>query len=362
MLDYPTTIVRPVTQNDLSSLIRLAKQAGPGMTNLPQDEQALREKIEASLHSFVRDYHQNSISGYFFVMEDLLTKEIVGTSAICGAGSHMMPFYHFKMSTVNYVNVELNLNKTHRILTMVNDYQGCTEVCSLFLLPKYRTHYNGSLLSRARFLFMAEHPKRFNKTIIAEMRGVMKDDGTQPFWDGVISNFIDLSFMEADKLTGKGMKQFISDMMPRYPLYVDMLPQTAQDVIDKVHEDTKPALALLKKEGFTSHGYIDIFEAGSMVECELSKIKSVRKSKKHKINNISLSTNLAAKSTDKSNLYLLSNAKLDFRACIAHLDIDEKTKELSLSPATAEVLGVHVKDQIRYVPLSLSSDNHMETT
>jgi arginine N-succinyltransferase len=358
MLHYPQTIVRPVKQQDLSSLMELAKQAGPGMTNLPQDEQALQEKIDVSLQSFVKEYNSNNILGYFFVMEDLATKKIVGTSAICGAGSHMMPFYHFKMSTVNYVNIELNLNKTHRILTMVNDYQGCTEVCSLFLTPQHRQYYNGSLLSRSRFLFMAEHPKRFNKTIIAEMRGVMNEDGSQPFWDGVISNFIDLSFMDADKLTGKGIKQFISDMMPRYPLYVEMLPQSAQDVIDKVHDATKPALALLKNEGFASHGYIDIFEAGSMVECELKKIKSVRKSIKHEVNMISSDFS----GINKSNLYLISNARLDFRACIAYLNIDKDTQEVTIMPETAEALGLKINDKIRYVPLMLPSDNHMENT
>jgi arginine/ornithine N-succinyltransferase beta subunit len=44
-------------------------------------------------------------------------------------------------------------------------------------------------------------------------------------------------------------------------------------VIGQVHPDTEPALAMLKSEGFSYQGYVDIFDAGP-VECETGKIRA----------------------------------------------------------------------------------------
>ena len=49
---------------------------------------------------------------------------------------------------------------------------GTAELCSLFLHPDWRRDGNGSLLSKSRFLFLAEFPEYFSPRVIAEMRGV----------------------------------------------------------------------------------------------------------------------------------------------------------------------------------------------
>ena len=346
MHHYPQTVIRPITEHDLPELINLAEKAG--ITNLPKDKNALEQKIATSIHSFKNGGNDLEILGYMFVLEQIKSKEIIGCSGIAAAGSYMVPFYHFKLSTVNYVCQELNLSSHHKILTMVNDYQGCSEICSLFLLPEHRKNYNGSLLSRSRFLFMAERMERFSEVIIAEMRGVMYEDGSQPFWDHVISKFIDIPFLEADKLTGIGKKQFISDLMPRYPIYTDYLPKAAQDVIDCVHKSTEPALAILKREGFRSQGYVDIFDTGPMVECELSRIHTVAQSR------LAIVSNLVADSSKfDDNLYLVSNTRIDIRVTIARLMIenDNDTLQVSMTQETAEILNINKNDQIRFINL-----------
>ena len=42
---------------------------------------------------------------------------------------------------------------------------------------------NGRLLSKHRFLFMAEHPELFDSTVFAEMRGVSDGNGHSPFYE-----------------------------------------------------------------------------------------------------------------------------------------------------------------------------------
>lgn len=351
MQNFPQTVIRPIAEADLPDLLKLADQAG--LTNLPRDRQALSDKIIMSMSSFQNGTNTSELLGYFFVLEDIASKKIIGCSGIAAAGSYMVPFYHFKLSTVNYVSQELNLSSHHKILTMVNDYQGCTEICSLFLLPEYRKNNNGFLLSRARFLFMADYITRFSKVIIAEMRGVYNEDGSQPFWDNVISKFIDIPFFEADKLTGMGKKQFISDLMPRYPIYTDYLPKSAQEVIDQVHINTAAALEILKREGFRSQGYVDIFDAGPMVECEIDRINSVANSKLMLINKIIASSDMPEMKNRRDNkLFIISNAKLDFRACLGHVIIDKDDK-LAITKEIATILNVDINDKIRFISLSL---------
>ncbi|MGR5543061.1 arginine N-succinyltransferase, partial [Vibrio campbellii] len=77
---------------------------------------------------------------------------------------------------------KLGVNNVVKLLTFGNNYTGCSEICTLFLRPSFRQGLNGRLMSKCRFLMMAEHPERFSKTIFAEMRGVSDDDGNSPFW------------------------------------------------------------------------------------------------------------------------------------------------------------------------------------
>jgi arginine N-succinyltransferase len=227
---------------------------------------------------------------------------------------------------------------------MVNDYQNYTEVCSLFLAQDYRKNFNGNLLSRCRFLFMAEHIHRFKDTVIAEMRGFSDTNGAYPFWEQVINKFIPLDFETADTLTGIGRKQFIVDLMPRHPIYVDMLPVEAQACIGQTHENTKPAVKLLQKEGFTHHSYVDIFDAGPMLECKLNKIKSIRHSAIATVANIT-NNNLS------EDLYIITNNNLNFRSCIAGLQKDLEQKTVIIDKKTADTLHLDLNSNIRYIKL-----------
>lgn len=43
----------------------------------------------------------------------------------------------------------------------------------------------------------------------------------------------------------------------------------ARDVIGQVHPQTAPARAVLEKEGFRYRNYIDIFDGGPTLECDI---------------------------------------------------------------------------------------------
>ncbi len=87
-----------------------------------------------------------------------------------------------------------------------------------------------------------------------------------------------MEYSTADYLTGIGQKSFIAELMPKHPVYVNLLPEAARDAIGAVHADTLPARVMLEQEGFRYEGYVDIFDAGPTLECFRDNIHAVRQS------------------------------------------------------------------------------------
>ena len=271
-------LIRPVAMSDLNSLCELAQKTGPGLTTLPNDKELLEEKIEQSLLAFSSNVTSPGLEYYLFILEDTENGVIVGTSALAATVGLCEAFYSYHLGMVVHNSHELNVHNVISILSLCNDYTGTTEICTLFLHPDYRKEGNGQLLSRCRFLFMAMHQQRFAAKVIAELRGVSDAEGNSPFWDAIGSHFFSMKFIDADAISGHGNNQFIAELMPKYPIYLPMLPQSALDVIGQVHPDTLPALKMLEKEGFEYCDYIDIFDAGPSIEVKTSKINSIQNS------------------------------------------------------------------------------------
>jgi len=334
-------VIRPITSADYPALMQIAIDTGVGFTSLPTNEELLRSRIEHSEASFAADIKQPGDQGYLMVMEDTDTGEIVGTSGVEAAVGLDSAFYHYHLGKVVHSSQELKLHNVINTLTLCNDYTGAAEVCTLFLKESARGGNNGRVLSRFRFLFMAEFIERFGKTVIAEMRGVSDETGHSPFFDWLQEHFFNMDFPAVDYLMGLGNKVFIAELMPRYPIYVNLLSQAAQDVIGHVHPKTAPALRLLQREGFVHRGYVDIFDGGPTVECEIEQIKSVKDSQR-----------LTVKITAQANpiTHIACNTALQsFRAMEAMLEVNGDFALITQQQADA--LGVSNGDPIRVLAL-----------
>lgn len=268
-------IIRPVAMSDLAALQQIAVESGPGFTSLVDDRDFLTRKIRRSMESFGRTVSTPGDESYLFVLEDPETGETIGTTGIEASVGIRRPLYHYHRSQVVHHSPELNILRRLEVLNMCNHYTGCSEICTLFLRPKYRRANAGKLLSRVRFLFMAQHPQRFAETVIAEMRGVSDEHGQSPFWNWLRAHFVDLDFGTVTRMVGTGDNSFIADLMPRHPLYTHLMDYSARAVIGQVHDNTRPALAMLEAEGFRQNGYVDLFDAGPTVEARLADIRSV---------------------------------------------------------------------------------------
>ena len=337
-------IIRPIRMNDYDDLYRIAIESGHGFTSLPVNEDILKKRIMHSEESFKAQVSQPGNQGYLFVMEDTETGQVVGTTGIEAAVGLDNAFYHYHLGKVVHSSRELNIHNTVETLSLCNDYTGATEICTLFLQESHRKDSNGRFLSRCRFLFIAEHSKRFSDCVIAEMRGVSDENGRSPFYDWLEEHFLSIEFTKADYLTGIGNKDFIAELMPKYPVYVSLLNKEAQQVINQVHNNTVPALRLLKAEGFSRRGYIDIFDAGPTVEAERSQIRSVRESNKYQV---LIDNNHEDQSNQK---YIICNTKVEeFRAIQAKLSLRETANQVVLSSNIAQALQVQEGDFIRLI-------------
>jgi arginine N-succinyltransferase len=336
-------VIRAIQASDLDALIEMARQVGSGMTTLKPDRQMLGDRVATAVASFAEAIPPEE-RDYMFVLEDTASAQIVGVCAIKGAVGLTEPFYNYRIGTLVHSSRELGVFTRMETLYLSNDLTGSTELCSLFLLPDYRTGYNGKWLSKSRFLFIAQFQHLFTEKIIAEMRGYQLDDGTSPFYEGLARHFFKMEFNDVDDLTALGKKSFIAELMPRQPLYVAYLPQGAQDVIGQVHRSTLPARKLLEQEGMHFEGYIDIFDAGPVLQGRVAELRAVRDSV--------LAVADEGVPGDEADYVLVSNTSLsDFRMILARACAADA--RIALSAQQLSQLHCQAGDQVRTLSLNV---------
>jgi arginine N-succinyltransferase len=343
-------LIRPIAIDDLPALEALADKTGYGLTSLPRDQKLLRRRIKNSVDAFDRLVDNNPPRGenYLVVLLETATGTIAGTSGIVSKVGGFEPFYGYRIEKHLHASKQLKVSKMIASLHLTEQHDGPCEIGSLFLSPDFRRGGGGRLLSLCRFLFMDDHPDYFDPEVIAELRGVVDATGRSPFWDAVGHHFFEIDYPTADYLSVVS-KKFIADLMPDHPIYIPLLPFSAQAVIGQVQPETMPALAMLEDEGFTRNGVVDIFDAGPVVQCPLNQIRSVRQSRVAKVVDIS-----AVESGDAPMIVAFTGR--NFRATLATFDtVDDGIR---LEPAVAAALGVGIGDAVRFVSPKPVPENH----
>ena len=337
-------IVRPVKSTDLDQLYALAAHTGVGLTTLPQDRDYLAKRIRNSQRAIESISDKPGGESYLFVMEDLDSATVVGTSGIASKVGGFEPFYSYAIETVTFHSDVINVNKQVPLLKLHEEHDGPAEIGTLFLHPSFRKNGNGRMLQLVRFLFMAEHPEAFEQTVVSEMRGVSDEQGRSPFWDAIGRHFFDIDFRRADYLSIVN-KRFIADLMPRHPIYIPLLPPEAQAVIGVPHEQSRPAVRNLEGEGFTFANKVDIFDAGPVYSCAREKIRTVRESR--------CATVREFVDGIESQRFMIAGTGKEFTAVQGPLQIVENG--VHLTPECAGTLGVATGDLIRFAPMNTPS-------
>ncbi|TVR52503.1 MAG: arginine N-succinyltransferase [Puniceicoccaceae bacterium] len=305
-------LFRPVEEGDLPGIRRLVSSLQDTLTTLPNDEAYLEGKVHLSLRSFYPKVKTPGGEQYFFVLEDRRSKSPVGTSAIVARIGGFDPFYTYQIRPEPLRHRPLGIDRELEVLHLKITHKGPSELCSLYLEKDYRRGGLGRLLSQARLIFMNAFPERFDPEVLAEIRGYVDENGQSPFWEAVGRPFFQKEFLIADFLSGMGNKDFIKDLMPRHPIYVELLPASVRAVIGKAHPHSVPALVMLEREGFHRTDEVDIFDAGPILRARLRELASLRSIQRLPV---------AAEPPREARPCLVAVPSLAFRATLAWAEI-----------------------------------------
>lgn len=271
--------IRPATIDDVPTLLKLAKTVH--FINLPADRDIIAAKVGRSRRSFAGQATDPREREFMFVLEDLDSENVVGTSAVRSCVSWPgHPHCFFQVRKRKHWSDDLQTGIEHVTVQMKTDESGPSEVGGLILAPGYRGHPEklGSLLSLVRFHFVGLHREWFSERLIAEMMGALTPDSGNLLWEYLGRRFINLSYSEADRFN-QHSKEFMTELFPKIEIYTSLLPPEARNLIGKVGEETKAAKAMLEKLGFRHEGQVDPFDGGPYLVANRDEISLVTSSR-----------------------------------------------------------------------------------
>ena len=315
-MSAPAYVLRAAGPADLDGFKQLREIAGAGFTSLMLDDKAMAQKLELSAASFASTTTVAGAERYFIALEHVESGALAGCCGVKSTIGEMPPFFNFRLITEAQSSAVVSRRFDMDVLIGVNDFTGCSEVGSLFLRPEHRAAGVGRALAQCRYMLMAAAPQRFRELVVSELRGVVSAEGVSPFWEAVGRHFFRMEFSEADKLSAITDNQFILDLMPQHPIYVDLLPPEARAVIGKCHKDGEGARKLLEWEGFSFSRVVDIFDGGPLVSAPRDMIRTLRTSRRLRV---------AARAPGSlGRRALVASASIaTFRCVAAHVAVDD---------------------------------------
>jgi arginine N-succinyltransferase len=324
-------VIRESRAADLEVIERLAEMLDT--MNLPRDRRVLKRLIERSERSFGGRIPDPREAEYVFVLEDLELRRCIGTSLIIAKhGTLVSPHYFMKVETDKRQSEVPPREIHHRVLRLAYTTDGPTEIGGLILHPEYRRvpEQLGMQLSYVRFNFIARHPERFQKQVLAELLSPLDAAGKNRFWEVYGRKFTGLDYREADRLSMTD-KKFIHSLFPQGPLYTAVLPEEVQRSLGQVAPGAVGARHLLTKIGMRPLGQIDPFDGGPFFGAAMRDITLLRNSVLREARPDDPAAGLGA-------LAILSHeGDLGFRALCAPVRIDDR--EVHLSTEACGLLG-----------------------
>ena len=330
--------VRPARAGDFDAIYDMATLTGGGFTNLPADKGTLTEKLSRSEAAFASEEGTPQGDLFVFVLENAATGAVRGTCQVFSRIGVEQPFYSYRISKLTQTSPELGRTFHTEMLNLCTDFNDCSEVGGLFLHPEVRAGGLGLgvLLARSRYLFIRANRARFADKVVAELRGVIGDDGGSPFWDAIAGRFFGMGFQEADAFNGAHRTQFIADLMPKTPIYTAMLSEAALAVMRRPHPSGAGAMRMLEAEGFTSEGYVDIFDGGPTMSAATDRIRTLAEARA-----LTLAGTHAGAEGERM---LLAGGRLgDFAAAYGRVDMSP-AGGVTVDSASAALLGLEPGD------------------
>jgi arginine N-succinyltransferase len=338
-------LIRGTTLEDEQGLLALAHHLNT--VNLPDDAAQVREILELSTKSFSGAIKDPRRREYVFVLEDQLEQRLIGSSKIIAQlGRRDAPYIFLDVITEEKYSPTVDRHFVHTVLKIGYSYEGPTEIGGLIVLPEARRvpEKIGMMISYVRFMFMAMHRGLFRNEVVAELLPPLQPDGTSRLWEALGRHFTDMTYLEADMLS-KRNKEFIKSLFPSGDIYATLLPKDAQDVIGKVGRETRGVEKMLRRIGFQYCNRIDPFDGGPHFRATTDEILLCRRTQRTRVR--------AVGPVDGAPKALLAVElkEAPFFRCIAQPVTIDGPGEVTISPASAEFLGLEPGGDVVVLPL-----------
>lgn len=321
--------IRSLRENDYDALKNLIHQTGIGLTSLPKNDARIEKLVKHTVKSFKTDVKD---AFYLFVLEHFETLEILGTCGIYAKSPHKNQLWVEELALPPlFPEVPSHVS----LLTAKKHKDTASELCALYLLHKARQEGLGKLLSFSRFHYMATHPSKFHQNIFADLRGFIDSNDESPFWNAVGRHFLNVDFRHLMQLRDID-ENAAFELMPKFPIYLELLPKSAQLALGEAHPHSRAALEMLLDQGFIKTNEFDFYDGGPRVQTALTNIKTIQESKRIQVKSI-------VGSLDAKHV-LISNESPDFYACLGRINPEKGIIDLE----TASALEVKPGEFIRY--------------
>lgn len=264
-MDTHKDIFRLAQKADIDAILEFTSTAREGLTNVPNTRELVKAQVEESLETLNEKDGANRL--LFVVERDGI---ILGISAIIMKLGGEVPFYNFKRSRHSGRATNPKLAIDYDTLQLTTDFYSYSEVASLFMAQAGRGTGLARLLSAGRFGYIQNNRDSFQDGLMAEILGWTDQQGISPFWKHLASRFIQMDFDNADKLSTVD-KRFIVDLLPALPIMLNLLPPIVSDCTGRPHDNSRPAMNMLKSIGFEETDMCDVFDGGPAVRCQTDK-------------------------------------------------------------------------------------------
>lgn len=275
-------LLRDVATTDLPGLQQLA--AVLNTVNLPNDEKELQKIIDTSVRSFSGRIRDPMEREYLFVLEDVRSGKLVGTSMIIARhGTREAPHVFFEVSKRQTYSATIDRHFEHTVLSIAYHYDGPTEIGGLVVDPALRGQGKpGKQLSFVRFLFIGMHRPWFRDHVLAELLPPLLPDGRSLLWEALGRKFTGLTYAEADRMSRQN-KEFIKELFPASDIYATLFTERTQKVIGRVGPETEGVKKMLERIGFRYVERIDPFDGGPHFEARTEDVSLIRAMRKCKV-------------------------------------------------------------------------------
>ncbi len=335
-------MVRPAQPGDLKAILELVGGVGPRLSStLPRKDKALADKIEQSVHAFQGATEPAESLRFLFVLEDTDTGAVRGVAGIDARAGNGQPFYNYRKDALIHASHELGVSRRVDVLYPSHSLTDHTLLCAFTIDPALRGTDAFELLSRARMMFIASHRHLFTDHSVVEIQGVQTDNGEVPFWDSLGRHFFNMDFETADQHSSALSKTFIAELMPPNPVYVTLLTPAAQAALGKAHEKTLATYELLQREGFRAGAYLDIFDAGPVLEARTDSLKTIVSSQPGRLH--------GSPSEDGELCLISGGTQAQFRCTLAPM-AETLKGDVKVPVKTWQCLGLDAGDQVRVSP------------